>query len=547
MQTYYSGPSVFPQENLRNASIGCLPPDERGPEQKVTFRNSVMIGLDNKKSIVAVGFKHSLASAFESSTFQSDDKVFGLLEPKDLDFYLDQLSTEPSLSAKAQSVVCALPGKPIFTLVAPPDSSSRTLHEMRPDLLLNAIKSAVVGEAVIVLVVERKSQILPIVSMVARLFPILTFKSSAQENPSPVKCCLVDSRGEPLTSAVTLSNLLHTLRTAMAYADLPTSAFSTENFVNALNDIRLTKDEGITVVGGDDLRRLGLNGLFNVGKQAEQQPKLVILDSHQNADVKPESTVCFVAKGIMFDTGGLSIKGKEHMPKMKYDMCAAANIAELFHFICREPEFLPENTRLVCLLCLAENAVGPIATRPDDVFRLYGGKTVEVNNTDAEGRLVLADGVAYAAKQYNPNVIVDMATLTGAQAVTTGAIVGAVLARTEGLENMLKEAGKRSGDLVSPIVYAPELALAEFKSEVADFKNSVASRMNMQCSCAGHFIEFNIPEEYTGPWAHIDIAGPAVSGGRATGFGFPLLLDFIQAFSGTSIDDVWGSLNCHDE
>lgn len=183
------------------------------------------------------------------------------------------------------------------------------------------------------------------------------------------------------------------------------------------------------------------------------------------------------------------------------------------------------NRPIHALLCLAENSVGPDATRPDDVHVFYSGefcyrvlmystvvqcstsyhcvllvksycssvstvtgKTVEINNTDAEGRLVLGDGCAYAARHLNPSHIIDMATLTGAQGIATGQRHGAVYTNDEDFEQLAVNMGKLCGDLVHPIPYAPEFFVPEFASAVADMKNSVASRSNAQASCAGQFI-----------------------------------------------------------
>ena len=167
----------------------------------------------------------------------------------------------------------------------------------------------------------------------------------------------------------------------------------------------------------------------------------------------------------------------------------------------------PENLHAV--LCLAENSVDSRSTRPDDVITLYSGKTVEVNNTDAEGRLVLGDGTAYACKHLGPDIIIDLATLTGAQSYATGLRHAGVLANTAALEAFLVAAGKRSGDLCFPLLYCPELlgVAPMFPSEVADMKNSTRDRSNAPSSGAGHFIEEHLCSSGSKPaWAHIDIA-----------------------------------------
>ena len=174
---------------------------------------------------------------------------------------------------------------------------------------------------------------------------------------------------------------------------------------------------------------------------------------------------------------------------------------------------------------------------------MYSGKTVEINNTDAEGRLVLADGVAYATKHLSPSLVIDMATLTGAQLIATGQNHSAILTNNADVEVKAMQAGTASGDWVYPILYAPELLKKEFNSEVADMRNSVKNRfvldmmmvlwllfsMNAQSSCAGHFVEDHMDPSYKGPWLHVDIAGPAFKDGRASGHGVAFLYKLLKS------------------
>ena len=179
--------------------------------------------------------------------------------------------------------------------------------------------------------------------------------------------------------------------------------------------------------------------------------------------------------------------------------------------------------RIDAILCLAENSVGPDAMRPDDIITLYSGKTVEVNNTDAEGRLVLADGVAFAVKDLGAAIVVDLATLTGAQLMATGKLHAAIVCNDDALEAEAVTAGKASGDLVFPVPFAPELFRGEFQSPVADLRNSVKDRMNAQSSCAAQFIAESLPAGEAVRWLHVDMAGPVTSRDRATGYGVALL------------------------
>ncbi|CAI5724028.1 unnamed protein product [Peronospora farinosa] len=187
---------------------------------------------------------------------------------------------------------------------------------------------------------------------------------------------------------------------------------------------------------------------------------------------------------------------------------------------------------LVCLSHVPEGAeVGLDSMRVDDVLAMYSGKTVEVNNTDAEGSLVLADGVAYAVKHLNPKVIVDMATLMGARSIATGNRIGAVYTNDGSLEELAVKAGKVSGDLVHSMPYAPEFHRLGFTSNIANMKNSVKNRANAQVSCVGQFIANHLGDfEHTGKWLHVDMAFPVFTSDdeRSTGFGVAFIQSLLK-------------------
>ena len=185
--------------------------------------------------------------------------------------------------------------------------------------------------------------------------------------------------------------------------------------------------------------------------------------------------------------------------------------------------------RVIAIVGLVENAIGPESYKNDDIIKMYSGKTVEINNTDAEGRLVLADCVAYAMKKYKPSLIMDAATLTGAQLVATGLLHAGIVTNEDKTESLAMKAGKASGDLVSPLPFAPEIFQAEFKSHVADMRNSVKNRMNAQSSCAAQFIFTHI-EDINPNWLHIDLAGPSFNGGIGTGYGVGLMTEIVERF-----------------
>ncbi|RNF11098.1 putative aminopeptidase, putative,metallo-peptidase, Clan MF, Family M17 [Trypanosoma rangeli] len=316
--------------------------------------------------------------------------------------------------------------------------------------------------------------------------------------------------------------------------DAPTNLLDTTTFTEiASGHLEKLRAQGrnvsIDIIGGEELREKGYGGLYGVGKAAEFPPHLVTLSYHPSNVVDPQEKLAFVGKGIVYDTGGLSIKTSGGMCNMKHDMGGAA--AVFCGFIGLAMLEVPH--MISSLLCLADNAVGPRSQRNDDIIRMKSGRTVEVNNTDAEGRLVLGDGVYHASAllSYTPNIIVDMATLTGAQGVATGRAHAALYANNEEIENRILRASRICGDLCFPILHCPEFHSSEFTSNIADSRNSVANRGNATASCAAYFIGTHIDAKYKGSWAHIDMASP-VSREEATGFGVALLLQtFAPSFN----------------
>ncbi|KEG13696.1 aminopeptidase [Trypanosoma grayi] len=285
------------------------------------------------------------------------------------------------------------------------------------------------------------------------------------------------------------------------------------------------RNASIDILSGEELRERGYGGIYGVGKAAEFPPHLVTLSYQPQNGIEPQEKLAFVGKGIVYDTGGLAIKSASNMCSMKHDMGGAA--ATFCGFLGLALLEAPQQVSAV--LCLADNAVGPRSQRNDDIVRMKSGYTVEINNTDAEGRLVLGDGVYHASAllPYTPDVIVDMATLTGAQGIATGRRHAALYANSEEIEGRMVRASRKCGDLCFPIVYCPEFHASEFSSGVADSRNSVANRGNASASCAAYFVGNHIDSKFKGAWAHVDMASP-VGQDDPTGFGVALLL---QAFA----------------
>jgi len=348
----------------------------------------------------------------------------------------------------------------------------------------------------------------------ARAFPRYSSKKRAQRT---VTVAALAPEGAVALSGV--QPAVDGVRAAAELVDRPPNDLTTSAFVEAAEAVAQRTGASLRVVRGTELAEQGLNGIWGVGKAAADPPAMVVLD-HGGT----EGGACWVGKGIVYDTGGLSLKTKTGMPGMKTDMGGAAAVLSAFEAAVSMGHAGP----LTAVLCIAENAIGRDATRPDDVLHMYSGRTVEVNNTDAEGRLVLADGVAWVAKHRAPAVVVDMATLTGAQSVSTGKLHAALYCSDDDLESRAVAIGRTTGDLAHPLPFAPELFRKEFASSIADMKNSVKNRSNAQSSCAGQFVGNHLRAAgYEGPWLHIDMAGPSTHAGRGTGWGVGMLLGLI--------------------
>jgi len=402
-----------------------------------------------------------------------------------------------------------------------PDVCSHHNTPARPDAITELLQKHAPksGDLGLLLVLDDAAHEFAAGCAVAPAFPAYSRKAKADEGRRTVRVALTTAE-QAIPPNPLITQASDGIRLAARLVDMPASELHTDAFVAEALAVAESLGVETTVISGEALRDRGFGGLWNVGMTSEHPPALVVLSHLPEGATR---TVSWVGKGIVYDTGGLSIKGKNGMPGMKRDMAGAAAMLGAFDAAVRAG--FPD--RLHLLLCLAENVIGPGAFRPDDILTMYAGKTVEINNTDAEGRLVLADGVAYAQRDLNSDVIVDMATLTGAQLVATGKRHAAILCNDPELEARAVVAGKASGNLVHPLPYCPEFFRKEFRSKVADLKNSVKDRMNAQSSCAGQFVAEHLID-YEGQWLHVDIAGPSNANDRATGYGVALLLSLFE-------------------
>jgi leucyl aminopeptidase len=256
------------------------------------------------------------------------------------------------------------------------------------------------------------------------------------------------------------------------------------------------KNVSCRVLDRGKLKILGMNALLGVAAGSHQPPKLIILE--YAGGKKGDAPIALVGKGLTFDSGGISIKPAEKMDEMKTDMSGGAAVMAIV--MAAADLKLPVN--IVGLIPATENMSGGSALKPGDILKSYSGKTIEVLNTDAEGRLILADALSYASK-YKPAAIIDIATLTGACIVALGDDVIGMLGTDEQLKKEINQAAQTTGELVW------ELPLWEsyselIKSDIADYKNSGGRTAGTITAAAflGKFVGDT-------PWVHLDIAGPA--------------------------------------
>ncbi len=290
----------------------------------------------------------------------------------------------------------------------------------------------------------------------------------------------------------------------------------------------IAEDSGCecTILEPGQMAALGMNAILGVARGSAQPPRLIILKYHHSDDAK---TVAIVGKGVTFDTGGISIKPAASMHEMKYDMCgAAAVLCAMMNVVELKPK-----VNVICVVPAAENMTGDAAQRPGDIIKAYNGKTIEVHNTDAEGRLILADALAYTIDKYKPDMIVDLATLTGACVIGLGHYAAGLFST----DDILAESLRQRGDEVGERVW--RLPLWEEYERLID--GTHADLCNIGPREGGAITAAAFLKQFTGdtPWAHIDIAGTAwgakniayLSTDHASGYGVRLLTHWIMSLN----------------
>jgi leucyl aminopeptidase len=346
------------------------------------------------------------------------------------------------------------------------------------------------------------------------------FKSADPDDPEPPRIASLTLLGpkEVAAAAETARVCAEAQNRARDLQSLPANVATPSYLGRRAREVASHHDRVTTEVHGRGwLAEKEMGGILAVSRGSAEEPQLIVLRYAGGGD---GPTLGLVGKGVTFDTGGISIKPSLGMHEMKMDMSGAAAVLEAVTAIAE----LGLEVDLVAVIPTTENMPSGTAVKPGDVITQYNGKTVEVNNTDAEGRLILADALAYAV-ELGAERIVDLATLTGAVLIALGSTYAAVISNDDALAAEVEGAGEASGELVWRLPLHPEFK-ALMKGSVADLSN-LASKRKAGTITAAAFLEEFVGET---PWAHVDIAGTAWDVGReytgndASGFGVRLLV-----------------------
>jgi leucyl aminopeptidase len=344
--------------------------------------------------------------------------------------------------------------------------------------------------------------------------------------PGLKKLVLITS---PKTAAVKkaverAANCSLSANTARDMANEPGNGWTPSHFARYARRLAKKHTLKCRVLNKKGMIDLGMGGLVAVNQGSKEPPKLIILE--YRPETKAE-TILLVGKGLTFDSGGISLKPASGMMDMKYDMCGGAAVLSAMETIANEKP----QVGVVAMIPSTDNLSGSNALKPGDVITHYGGITSEVENTDAEGRLILADSLAYGIEQYKPSCVVDLATLTGAVIIALGHHHTGVLSNNDRLVEQLTDAGAACGEPLWRLPLGEEYS-KQIESRVADIKNT-GGRPAGSITAAAYL------EKFVGdvPWAHLDIAGTAWDFTEKTyipkgpsGVGVRTLIEFVRCW-----------------
>ena len=357
------------------------------------------------------------------------------------------------------------------------------------------------------------------------LYKFEKFKAEKEEN-SPDLTVIVSRSTKVLKSIKTSEVVADGAIFTKNIANLPPNECTPSTLANFAKVISKNKMK-CKIISKPELKKKGFGGISAVGQGSKNEPKLIILEHNRGS--RNEKPIVLVGKAVTFDTGGISLKPGANMDEMKFDKCGGCTVLGIMKAVSELK--LPIN--VIGIVPSVENMPDGESYRPGDIIKLYNGKTAEILNTDAEGRLILADALAYGEKYYSPKAIIDFATLTGACIIALGTNVAGMVSNNEKLSKRIFESSKNTTEQIWELPLNQEF-MDMIKSDVADMKNMGIGRAAGTITAAA-FLRNAIKDT---PWTHLDIAGVAwtqiatkeksYNPKGATGFGVRLILDYLQ-------------------
>ena len=352
------------------------------------------------------------------------------------------------------------------------------------------------------------------------------FKSEKTNNP--LDLTIIVSKSNKILQTVKTSEIIaDAVVFTKSIANLPPNECTPNTLADFAKIISKKNKMKCNIISKLELKKKGFGGITAVGQGSKNEPKLIILE-HNNGK-RNEKPIVLVGKAVTFDTGGISLKPGEKMDEMKFDKCGGCTVLGIMKAVSELK--LPIN--VVGIIPSVENMPGGESYRPGDIIKLYSGKTAEILNTDAEGRLILADALSYGEKHYSPKAIIDFATLTGACIVALGTNVAGIVSNNERLTKKINESSKKTMEEIWELPLTQDF-MDMIKSDVADMKNVGIGRAAGTITAAA-FLRNSIGNT---PWIHFDIAGVAwtqiatkeksYNPKGATGFGVRLIVNYLQ-------------------
>lgn len=316
------------------------------------------------------------------------------------------------------------------------------------------------------------------------------------------------------------------VNTVRGYVNSPPNIMTPEYLENEAKQIAEKNGYALRVFNKKDLQKMGMNTILAVNRGSSKEAKLIVLE-HWPAGQEHKNPVVLAGKGIIFDSGGYNLKPTNYIENMHLDMSGAASVLGVFMLLKKFNIPFP----VVGVMPVTENLIDANAVLPSEIITSYNGKTIEITNTDAEGRLILADALAYSVKEFKPRYLLDIATLTGSCMVALGDRYAGLFGNDKTLMKLTREAGKETDELVWPLPMHPDYKKA-LEGEISDLKNGETGPRYAGAAKAAFFLQ-----EFVGKskWVHLDIAGPAYTENpkkyeakRGTGFGVRLFMKLLE-------------------